>query len=135
MARLKDSVERTMFYGATPIIFERARILRMNLTRHEIILWNFLKNKQLMGLKFRRQHPIGRFIADFYCHQKKVVIEIDGESHFNEEAKEYDEGRTAEFERLEIKMIRFTNHEVEFEIEQLLKKLKKFLTIHQAINS
>jgi len=135
MARLTDSVERTMFYGATPIIFERARILRMNLTRHEIILWNFLKNKQLMGLKFRRQHPIGRFIADFYCHQKKVVIEIDGESHFNEEAKEYDEGRTAEFLRLEIKMIRFTNHEVEFEIEKVVEKIKKFLTIHQAINS
>jgi very-short-patch-repair endonuclease len=135
MTRLKDSVERTMFYGATPIIFERARILRMNLTRHEIILWNFLKNKQLMGLKFRRQHPIGRFIADFYCHQKKVVIEIDGESHFNEEAKEYDEGRTAEFERLDIKMIRFTNHEVEFEIEQVVEKIKKFLTMHQVINS
>ncbi len=127
MAQLKDTVERTMFYGATPIIFERARLLRLNQTKYEIVLWNYLKNKQLLGLKFRRQHPISNFIADFYCHSKKLVIEIDGKSHFNKEAKEYDTGRTAEFEKFGITEIRFTNQQVELETEFVVSKIKEIL--------
>ncbi|GAB4246991.1 MAG: hypothetical protein Tsb0034_26070 [Ekhidna sp.] len=70
-----------MFYGATPSIFEKAKMLRQNMTRQELILWKELSANKLLGLRFKAQHPIGNFIADFYCHKLKLVIEIDGDSH------------------------------------------------------
>ena len=81
MVRLRDTVERAMFYGAKPIIFERARELRKNQTVPEKKLWTILCKKQIMGMRFRRQHPINIFIADFYCHTLKLVVEIDGSDH------------------------------------------------------
>ena len=80
-----------------------------------------------MGLKFRRQHPIGRFIADFYCHEKKLVIEVDGSVHNSEEQREYDAGRTYELNENEIQVIRFTNNEVEKELQKVINKLKDFV--------
>ncbi len=85
MARLVNTTERQMFYGATPLIFERANQLRKNQTESEKFLWEILKNKQMLGLRFKRQHPIDKFIADFYCHSLKLVIEVDGKIHFNPE--------------------------------------------------
>lgn len=70
-----------MFYSAPPYAFERARELRMNMTQAEEILWEHLKKKQLNGYKFRRQHPVFKFIVDFYCHKAKLVVELDGEYH------------------------------------------------------
>lgn len=67
-----------MFYGAPPYIFEKARKLRETMTPAEQILWKYLKKRQLKGCKFRRQHPLSEFIADFYCHSLKLVIEVDG---------------------------------------------------------
>ena len=69
-----------MFYGAAPIIHKQARELRKRQTKAEKVLWDFLTNHKLQ-VKFRRQHPIGKFIADFYCHNLKLVIEADGEIH------------------------------------------------------
>ena len=69
-----------MFYGAAPIIHKQARELRKRQTKAEKVLWDFLTNHKLQ-VKFRRQHPIGQFIADFYCHNLKLVIEADGEIH------------------------------------------------------
>lgn len=65
-----------MFYGAPPHIFEKARELRKRTTPAEQKLWEHLKKKQLKGYRFRRQHPIFNFIADFYCHSAKLVIEV-----------------------------------------------------------
>jgi very-short-patch-repair endonuclease len=90
------SVEISMFYGASPIIFERAKLLRESMTEAEKRLWLFLNKNKIMGLRFRAQHPIERFIADFYCHAIKLVIEVDGDIHKNQENQEYDIGRTAE---------------------------------------
>ncbi len=70
-----------MFYGATPPIFEKAKILRNNMTRHEKLLWDELRNNRIFGLRFKAQHPIDTFIADFYCHKLKLVIEMDGQYH------------------------------------------------------
>lgn len=70
-------MEKKMFLGAHPIIFENAKALRNNLTNAEIKLWGCLKTKP-MGYKFRRQHPMSIFIADFYCHALKLIIEADG---------------------------------------------------------
>jgi cyclase len=70
-------MEKKMFLGAHPIIFENAKALRNNLTNAEIKLWGCLKTKPI-GYKFRRQHPMSIFIADFYCHALKLIIEADG---------------------------------------------------------
>jgi len=74
-------LEKTMYFRAKSDILEAARILRKSMTIPEKLLWDKLKEKQIYGLRFRRQHPIEFFIADFYCHQIRLVVEIDGEIH------------------------------------------------------
>lgn len=113
-----------MFYGAEPVIFKYAKELRNNPTQAEQILWEYLKNKQL-GAKFRRQHPISNYIADFYCHKLRLVIEIDGDYHADVEQMRYDKFRSEELEKFEIKVIRFSNKQVLNDIEFVLKQLKQ----------
>ncbi len=86
-------MNREMFYGAGPEIFAKAKILRQKMTTAEKLLWQRLKENQL-GYRFKPQHPIDIFIADFYCHALKLVIEVDGQIHDHQ--KDYDEGRTTE---------------------------------------
>jgi very-short-patch-repair endonuclease len=105
-------IERNMFYGAGKNIFEKAHELRKKMTLPEKIIWDELKNRRIFKVKFRRQHPIDIFIADFYCHEIKLAIEIDGEVHLDEDVKEYDEGRTHDIEKLGVTILRFTNNEV-----------------------
>ncbi len=107
-------------------LFDRRRKLRNNLTKSEEILWQCVRNKKL-GVKFRRQHSIGGYILDFYCIDKKLVIEIDGEIHNKLEAKEYDEIRDKFFIDLEFTVLRFTNLEVENSIELVLEKIKRYI--------
>ncbi|MCF0050965.1 endonuclease domain-containing protein [Dyadobacter sp. LJ53] len=115
-----------MHYGASPFLFARARQLRDNETRAEKLLWARLSNKQL-GVKFRRQHPLHRFIVDFYCHELKLVIEVDGGIHFSEENQEYDQMRTELIAEFEIKVIRFRNEEIYYEIENVIDLINKFI--------
>ncbi|MBL4560799.1 MAG: endonuclease domain-containing protein [Labilibaculum sp.] len=115
-----------LFYDASPEIHRRAKELRKNMTESEILLWAEIRNRKINGLKFRRQHPIDIFIADFYCHEIKLVIELDGNIHDSEENKEYDEGRTAELRYLGVKVMRFTNEEVMTSIHNVLTKIKAF---------
>jgi len=124
MARLNDSLQKIMFYGATPIIFERAKAMRLNPTDAEKILWNILNKKQMLGLRFKFQHPISQFIADFYCHKIKLVIEVDGGIHIPIENKERDAGRTVELEKFGIEVIRFRNDEVINDIENVKKTIE-----------
>lgn len=102
---------------------EKRRILRKNQTKPEELMWSKLRNRQFLNLKFRRQYGIGEYIADFYCPKFRLVIEIDGESHFAKEAIEYDKIRTQFIESLGIKVVRFTNKEVMENIEGVLEKL------------
>ena len=74
-----------------------------------------------MGLKFRRQHPLHFYIADFYCHEQRLVVEIDGEMHEQEQLKEHDENSTAELEKYGIRVIRFTNKQVINSIEEVIQ--------------
>lgn len=90
----KKSIDTTLNFGAKSEIFKKAEMLRNNMTIPEKKLWKRLKGNQLMGYKFRRQHPIDIFVVDFYCHKAKLVIEIDGENHNRLEIREYDQGRT-----------------------------------------
>jgi very-short-patch-repair endonuclease len=90
-------------WAAKPGIFKNAKELRKSMTEAEEILWKHLRNNKLNGLKFRRQHPLDIYIADFYCHQKKLIIEIDGGVHDTPEQEEYDNGRTFELEEKGLK--------------------------------
>ncbi len=114
----------SMFYNASPVIFERAKDLRNHMTKAEKKLWEHVKGKKILNLRFRTQHPIDRFIADFYCHALKLVIEIDGGIHKSKNQSEYDIGREAEIIHWGVKMIRFTNEEIENDMDYVLNKIK-----------
>lgn len=121
-----------MFYNAKPHIFEKAKALRNNMTDSELTLWEKLKGKQILGLRFRPQHPIDIFIADFYCHPIKLVVEVDGGIHKSKDQKEYDIGRTAELNYWEIKVIRFTNEEIENKINEVIREIEKTCITRQS---
>ncbi len=114
-----DEIDKLMYYGAKPPIFEKANLLRKRMTFAEQLLWERLKGKKICGVRFRRQHPIDIFIVDFYCHTALLVVELDGKIHLQQ--KDYDVGRTAEIESFDIEVIRFTNQEVESDIERIIK--------------
>lgn len=116
------------YYNASDEIIRRAKLLRKEMTETEVLLWKELRNFKL-GLKFRRQHPVGRFIVDFYCHQAKLVIEIDGGIHQQEIQKERDENRTYELEKLGLKVIRFDNQNIKLNISEVIKEIEKTLEL------
>jgi len=97
---------------------KRARVLRQHLTDAERRLWYHLQNRQLGGWKFRRQHPVGPFIVDFICLEKKVVIEVDGGQHAENE--ELDTQRSAYLKEMGYHILRFWNNEVLQETEAVL---------------
>jgi len=116
-----------MFKGTSPGIFLNARKLRENMTKAELILWEKLRDNRFHGLKFRRQHPILKYIADFYCQKLKLIIEIDGEYHENQTQKENDNERDGILEFNDLNVLRFTNEYVENNVEGVLSKLKEFI--------
>ena len=105
-----------------PVILARARELRQPQTPAEATLWRHLRNRNLK-YKFRRQHPIYRFIIDFYCAEAKLLIEIDGDSYLEKEQIEYDKARTEYLEALRYKVIRFTNNDVRYTISAVVDKI------------
>jgi len=105
-------------------LYEYAKALRQNPTNAEELLWQQLKNKKLGGLKFRRQHAISKFIADFYCHEKKLVVEVDGNVHDLTEVKENDDARQGWFNEIGLKVIRFTNEQIITGMHKVLKEIK-----------
>ena len=112
-----------MFYGATPFIFEKAKELRKNTTEAEKILWECLKEKKLSNLRFRRQHPLFQYIADFYCHEVKLIVELDGAIHDSEENIKYDINRDIVMNNFEIDVLRFKNEEVFQNIDEVIKRI------------
>ena len=116
--------ESNMFYGADVIVFENAKKLRENMTWAERKLFEQL-SKNKLGVRFRAQHPLSLYIVDFYCHQAKLVIEIDGDVHFNEEAQKADEERTTAIEEFDLRLIRFTNEEIFKNINEVISEIAK----------
>ena len=112
-----------MFFGTFARNFEYAQQNRSKPTPAEDALWNALKSKQLKGLKFRRQHPIGVFIVDFYCHTAQLAIEIDGAYHLEANQQEYDHNRTMMLREAGIGEIRFSNEAVLNDLESVLEKI------------
>jgi very-short-patch-repair endonuclease len=117
-----------MFYGAKPELFRFAEKMRYAPTDGEMAMWQLLKSELLRMHKFRRQHPISTFIADFYSHKLKLVIEIDGGYHLNNAQKEYDDFRDEDMNGMCISVIRFTNEEVikhsETVLQRIIEKIK-----------
>lgn len=124
MKKLKPNHDEGMWKGAPSDSFSKAQFLRRNETKAEKLLWEKLRNNQLEGLKFRRQHPVNIYIADFYCHKFKLMIELDGDYHNQEEQKQKDEVRTEVLRLNDLKIIRFKNEEVEQDINQVLITIK-----------
>jgi very-short-patch-repair endonuclease len=104
---------------------DEARRLRRTQSNAEYALWTELRARKFCGLKFRRQHPMGPYIVDFCCIDRRVVIELDGSQHLDSSA--YDAGRTDFLNDQGYRVIRFWNHEVLNELEGVLQKLERFL--------
>jgi very-short-patch-repair endonuclease len=128
MVFIRKTREYLLHLGAQEEQFNNARSLRRKMTEAERILWNELKDRKMNGLKFRRQHPIHYYIADFYCHEKKLIIEVDGGIHKDKAIREHDENRSAEFERLGIRVIRITNEQVLNFLGAVIDTIKKSLS-------
>ena len=120
-----DNYNDNLHKKSSPVLYEYAKQMRKNPTIAEEILWGRLKNKQLAGLKFRRQHPIDRFIADFYCHEKHLVVELDGGIHNEREQEDLDNGRTATLNEFGIRVLRFKNENVINNVEEVVSSIIK----------
>jgi very-short-patch-repair endonuclease len=115
---------KDMFIDAKSELFRLARNYRNNPTEAEKILWEHLRKFRSEGFVFRRQHPIVFFIADFYCHMIKLVIEVDGDYHLNNQTCDYDDSRSGELERYGINVIRFTNAEILNDFELVISRIR-----------
>jgi very-short-patch-repair endonuclease len=104
-----------------PVIRDRARELRRTQTPAEKRLWANLRDRQLGGFKFRRQYPIGRFVVDFYCASRRLVIEVDGDSHAEQVA--YDSARSEWLGGRGYRVVRFSNREVDRELDAVLEAI------------
>ena len=112
----------------SPQLKQLSRDLRKNMTTAEKLLWSKLRMKQINGLMFSRQKPLGKYIADFYCHPARLVVEIDGGHHFSDEAKEYDRIRGDYLKSLGLTVLRFTNSDVIKNIDAVLEGVQRRTT-------
>ena len=106
---------------------ELARKLRNDSTLGEILLWNHLKGKQMMGYDFHRQKPLLKFIADFYCSELNLVIEVDGDSHQNETQQVKDEAKEYNLTQYDITVLRFLKSEVIRDIDNVLRTIQFYI--------
>ena len=105
------------------ILESRRRDLRVKQTEAEKILWQKLRNRQINGFKFFRQCSIGKYIADFYCSELRLVIELDGSQHYEENSLEYDNIREEFMKSLDIKTIRFNNLDVFKNLDEVMERV------------
>ncbi|MBN2520377.1 MAG: DUF559 domain-containing protein [Bacteroidales bacterium] len=110
-----------------PKLKNLARKLRNNSTKSEIILWKHLKGKQMHGYDFHRQKPIDNYIADFFCHELMLVIELDGYTHQFDEVIKKDKIKSSRLKELGIKVLRFPDGEVYNNIDNVLKTIEKYI--------
>lgn len=109
----------------SPQLLIFAKFMRHTATDAEHLMWQILRAKRFMNLKFRRQHVIEPYIVDFYCHEIGLVIELDGSQHGTDDAMEYDAERTKFLEALGLRVVRYWNNEVLLETDDVLDDLWK----------
>jgi len=122
------------YFGAKPKLIKRAVELRNRMTSAERLLWSVLRKRKVKGFYFRRQHPIHIFIADFYCHEARLVIEVDGGIHSLPEQKEYDIGRTDNLDHFGIKVLRIKNEDVLYDMRSVIQRISKALPDSAPLN-
>ena len=110
----------------------RARTLRKNLTDTERVLWYSLRQRQIMGLKFRRQVPLGRYIVDFLCYEARLIIELDGGQHSEKRQEQYDRQHTQWLEQQCYRVQRFWNHEVLQHLDNVLEVIWELCQIYRS---
>jgi very-short-patch-repair endonuclease len=110
-----------------------ARQLRQQMTLSEVLLWNHLKQGQMLGCDFDRQRPIGEFIVDFYCKDLKLAIEVDGMTHSYETAPAYDARRQARLEALGVRFLRFTDEDVKNRLYWVLEEIGAWIREHEGM--
>jgi very-short-patch-repair endonuclease len=108
----------------------RRKKLRNKSTYAEVFFWQQVKSRQLEGKKFRRQTSVGNYIVDFYCPEERLIVELDGEVHFDEEAIKYDKKRTEYLKSVGLTVIRFENQDVLKNTEYVLSKIKEYFKKH-----
>ena len=118
----------SMWKGAPPENFGKAKSLRADMTEAEMKLWDHLKTEPFKRYRFRRQHPIQNFIVDFYSHKLTLVIEVDGQYHQTDDQKILDQTRTELLKFQELREIRFLNEEIFNDIESVLGRVQKEMT-------
>ena len=106
---------------------ELARDLRSQQTSAEALLWQLLRNRQLLGFKFRRQHQIGAYVADFYCREACLVVECDGAAHDLNEQWQHDQVRDAYLASQGVRVLRFINDRVLNDTENVLREIAEYL--------
>ena len=111
-----------MYYGAPPALFDKAEELRAKMTQAEEVFWNAIKINE-WHLKFRRQHPVSNYVVDFYCHAVKLVIELDGGYHEQDDVKRNDALREQNICDFGITVLRFKNEEILFQLTETIKKI------------
>ena len=104
-------------------LLQNRRYLRKNMTKEELILWSVIKNRKLLGFKFRRQHSVGNYILDFYCPERKLAIELDGNQHYDKDSIEYDNYRDEFCKSIGIYTLRFSNFEIRRNLNVVLLKI------------
>ena len=102
---------------------ERARQLRANQTEAEVALWRLLRDRKLIGMKFRRQVPIGRYVADFYCHDRRLVVELDGPIHSEPAQVDHDQSRDAFLRSMGLKVLRLSNEDAFADPEEIRRRI------------
>jgi len=105
----------------------RSRILRKNLTDAERLLWSKIRKKQIKGLQFYRQKPIGNYIVDFYCHAANLVIEVDGGQHYKESGRKRDAIRDHYLETMGLAVLRFSDVDVLTNMEGVIQRICELL--------
>ena len=106
-----------------PYLRPIARRLRHDMTDAEQLLWMHLRKKQIAGVRFYRQKPIGPYVVDFYAPSVRLVIEVDGAQHFETAGREQDAYRDESLAQLDLKILRFDNRQVLCELQSVLQKI------------
>jgi len=108
---------------ASGAIWQQAVAFRRRMTSAERVLWEQLRRKQLHGFKFRRQHPVGPFIVDFYCARQRLIVEVDGEVHIRQRGS--DQVRTRQLEAYGYRVLRFRNDEILGDLAEVLRRISR----------
>jgi very-short-patch-repair endonuclease len=102
----------------------RAKRLRQTFTPAEETLWSRLRDRRFLGLKFRRQAPIGPYVADFLCHEMRLVLELDGSVHLEPHQISHDQNRDANLQALGYRILRFTNEQLQNDLDSILEAIR-----------